>query len=76
MTPITTTSPPSSVTTTSSAFVDFLLVQFRIAGLRAPIIVNEIEAVTVALSAGLVDADVALATLHEAGLLPLIEASS
>jgi hypothetical protein len=49
------------------------LVQFRIAGLRVRIIVNEIEAMMVALNA---TAEAALVHLHETGAAGLIPTSS
>jgi hypothetical protein len=65
-----------SFTDVSSNFSDYVLAEIRCAGLRAQIMVNDIEAMTVALGAGLVNADTALAHLHEVGVLHLIEASS
>lgn len=61
---------------TSSNFAAYVLAEIRCAGLRTRIIANEIESVTTALGAGLVNADTALAHLHEVGVLHLIEASS
>jgi hypothetical protein len=72
----TTTSPLSSVTTSSSAFVDFLLAQFRCAGLRARIIVNEIDTMRAALAAGMIAPEVAVLHVHEIGAAGLIPASS
>jgi hypothetical protein len=68
--------PPSSVTSTSSAFADFLLGRLRVAYLRTRIVGNEIATAGLALKSGLIDGETALAMLSEAGLLPLIEASS
>jgi imidazolonepropionase-like amidohydrolase len=70
----TTTSP--SVTTSSSTFIDFLLAEFRCAGLRARIVANEIEAMATALSAGLISAETAVLHLHETGALALVPTSS
>jgi hypothetical protein len=68
--------PTPSVTTSSSAFVDFLLAQFRCAGIRARIIVNEIEAMQAALTAGLIAPEVAVLHVHEVGALGLLPTSS
>ena len=57
--------PPA--TEPSSAFVAFLLAQFRCAELRARIVANELRATAVALSAGLISAETALLHLHETG---------
>jgi hypothetical protein len=63
-------------TDTSSGFADYLLFNLRCARLRARIMVNEIEAMGVALKAGFIDIDNALEHLAEIGALRLIEASS
>lgn len=65
-----------SATSPSSTFIDFLLGEFRCAGLRARIVANEIEATAVALAAGLIDGEVALACLQESGLLDLVTGPS
>ena len=62
--------------TGSSGFADYVVHELRCAELRARLMVNNIEAMTIALGAGLVNADTALAHLHEIGALHLIEASS
>jgi hypothetical protein len=62
-------------TAASSHFIGYLSAELRCAGLRARIAANEIQAMTIALGAGLVNADTALAHLHEIGVLHLIEAS-
>jgi hypothetical protein len=67
---------PSSVTTTSSTLIDFLLAQFRVAALRAKILANEIEAIATALSAGMISAELALLHLHETGAIGLLPSSS
>jgi hypothetical protein len=81
MVPITIHATNASAKTTiagapSTGFTDFILRQLSIAGLRAKIVVNEIETVAAALAGGLIDVETALAMLGEADLLPLIEASS
>jgi imidazolonepropionase-like amidohydrolase len=76
---ITATSPNSAaepITEASSAFIHSLLAGSRVAGLRARIVANEIEAMTVALSAGMISAETALLHLHETGAAGLIPASS
>src|SRR5262249_9594207 len=65
-----------AVTSPSSTFTEYLLIGFRVTRLRALIAANEIEATAAALAGGLIDAECALAMLDEAGLLPLVEASS
>jgi hypothetical protein len=70
------TSSAEPITTTSSAFANFVLKSTRVAKLRAQLIGNEIAAAGVALESGMIDAEMALVMLGEAGLLPLVEASS
>lgn len=60
----------------SSGFVDYVLAEMRCAGLRARLMVNEVEATTLALGAGFIDIDNAIAHLTEIGALRLVEASS
>lgn len=62
-------------TTESSTFTAFLLAQLNCASLRSKIVTNQIEAATVALSAGLILPETAILILAETGL-SLIEASS
>jgi hypothetical protein len=64
------------MSTGSSGFADYIMLNLRCAGLWAGLMANEIQTVSIALGAGLIDPDSALAHLHEAGVLPLIEASS
>ena len=75
MTSITTEPKPAAVDP-SSGFVDFLLAQFRVARLRAQIVSNELETMSVALSAGLVTPETALLHLHEIGAMELLPESS
>jgi hypothetical protein len=63
----------SSITAPSSGF---LLSRLHLAYVRTRIALNEIEFAGRALSGGLVDTLGALELLNDAGLLPLIEASS
>jgi hypothetical protein len=65
-----------STTTPSSAFSEFVLGHLRCARIRMRLALNAIDAAGVALKSGLIDGEGALAILGEAGLLPLIEASS
>jgi hypothetical protein len=76
MTAITIDKPTTTATQPSSAFTNFVLGQIRCAELRARIAANQLKATAVALSGGLIGAEAAIAMLHEAGLLPLDEASS
>jgi hypothetical protein len=69
-------SVPSSVTTTSSAFTNFLLGRLHHAVIRSRLDTNELLRTSIALKSGLFDPDNALAHLHECGLLHLVEASS
>jgi hypothetical protein len=62
-----TTSPPSSITTTSS-FAAFVLAAMRVAYLHAQLAANEVAAAGIALKSGWIDAEGALAMLGEAGL--------
>lgn len=57
----------------SSTFADHVL---RCAGLRARLMVNEVLTMRIALGAGLIDIDNAIAHLTEVGALHLIGASS
>ena len=70
------TALPSSLTTTSSAFTDFLLGRIHYAVAQTHLHTNELRATAVALKSGLFDCDHAIAHLADCGLLPLIEASS
>jgi hypothetical protein len=58
----------TAITSPPSAFVEFLLAQFRCAALRSKLITNQIEAATVALSAGIITPETALLILHETGV--------
>jgi hypothetical protein len=58
---------PANSTTSSSAFHDFTGHQLRVARLRAAIIQNEIAAMGIALKAGLVSPENAIAHLVEIG---------
>jgi hypothetical protein len=64
------------MSTTSSNFAAYVLAEIRCAGLRARLMANDIEAVTIALGAGLIAPDTALEHLAEVGVLHLIETSS
>jgi len=59
--------PASSVTATSSSFVDFTLRQLRVAFVRSRCLTNEIETAGVSLRAGLVSAEQAIADVCAAG---------
>jgi hypothetical protein len=75
---VTTTAPNSDAeigTAASSTFTAFVLAQLRCTQLKAEIVVNQIEAATVALNAKIITPEVALLLMHEAGL-PLVEVSS
>lgn len=65
-----------SGTEPSTDFIDFILHRLRVAGLRARIVANEIEAIATALSGGLISAETALLHLHETGAAGLIPTSS
>lgn len=60
----------------SSGFADYLLLNLRCASLRARLAANEIQAMGVALKAGLIDPDDALEHLGEVGALGLVVTSS
>jgi hypothetical protein len=72
----TSTASAEPITEPSSGFTTFILHRLRVAALRAQLVANEIAAAGVALKAGFIDGETALAMLDETGLLPLIEASS
>jgi hypothetical protein len=57
-----------SGTEPSSGFADFVICRLRYARIQTQIALNEINTVRVALTAGLVDVEDAVAMLHEAGL--------
>jgi hypothetical protein len=58
----------------SSGFANYLLAELRCAALRARLLTNEIQTMAIALRAGFISPDNAVAHLHEIGVL--IEASS
>jgi hypothetical protein len=64
------------MTSTSSGFTDFLLAQIHCAGLRARLLVSEIDSIDVALRGDFITADDAVAWLNEAGAIGLIAVSS
>jgi hypothetical protein len=68
--------PDAPITEASSGFADFILRQIRCARIRARITINHLDNVGIALNAGWIGGEDALAMLDEAGLLPLIEAQS
>ena len=59
---------PEPTVEPSSAFTAFVLEQVRFAALRSKITTNQLEAATVALSAGMITAEQAILILHETGL--------
>ena len=65
-----------SSTAPSSGFTDFVIRRLRYARIQTRLALNQIDTVGVALKAGLLDGEDALAMLSEARLLHLIEASS
>jgi hypothetical protein len=60
----------------SSAFTAFLLAQLRSAALRSKLVANQIEAATVALSTGVITAEMALLILHETDLFDFVTGKS
>jgi hypothetical protein len=60
----------------SSGFADFVLCRIRVAHARARLIVNDIEAIGVALKGGVISPEVALLSLDQAGALALFPSSS
>ena len=56
------------MTEASSAFTNFLLAHIRVASARARLFVNEVDAIGVALTGRLIDADTAIAQLAELGV--------
>jgi hypothetical protein len=66
----------STLTSPSSLFDEFVLGHLRRMHIRTRLVLNQIDAVGVALRDGWIDGEGALAMLNEAGLLPLVEASS
>jgi hypothetical protein len=67
---------PTITTEPSSGFADFVLRRLHVARIKAQITLNQLNTVDVALGAGWISGEDALAMLSEAGLLPLVEASS
>jgi hypothetical protein len=79
MTLTTATSPKSDaepitepITEPSSAFADFVMRRLRYARIQARIALNQIDAVGVALRAGWIGGEDALACLDESGLLDFV----
>jgi hypothetical protein len=66
----------AAITESSSDFADFVMRRLRYARIQARLVLNQLNTVGVALNAGWIDGEGALAMLHEAGLLPLVEGSS
>lgn len=64
------------MTPASSGFTNFLLAQINCAGIRARLLVSEIDCIGVALSGGFIGTDDAMTWLGEAGGLGLIAVSS
>jgi hypothetical protein len=64
-----------SPTEPSSDYTGFILRQLRCAGLRARLIVNQIDSIGIALRDNFIGPDDAIAWLHEAGALGLIVTS-
>ena len=60
------------MTATSSNYVDFLLGQLTCAGLRARLIVTEIDSATAALRGGLINPESAMEWVADIGALGLI----
>jgi hypothetical protein len=60
------------MTQLSSAFTNYLLAELKCASIRARLIVNEIDAIGVALRGNFICTDDAIAWLQEAGALGLI----
>ena len=65
---ITISKPRPTATEPSSGFTDFVLRRLHVARLQARIALNHLNAVGVALNAGWISGDDALAMLDEAGL--------
>jgi hypothetical protein len=65
-----------STGSSTSGFADHVLRELRCAGLRARLMTNEIQAMTIALGAGFIDFDNALAHLADVGALGLITTPS
>jgi hypothetical protein len=70
------TSDAQPIAEASSVFSAFVLGRLRCAHIRMRLALNAIDVAGLALKGGLIDGETALAMLDEAGLLPLIEASS
>jgi hypothetical protein len=66
----------SAVTEPSSSFTDFVICRVRYARILVRLALNQLDSVDVALSAGWISGEDALAMLDEDGLLPPIQASS
>ena len=64
------------MSSTSSNFAAHVLATIHCTELRARLAVNEVETMVVALGAGFIDPETALAHLHEVGALDLIIPSS
>jgi hypothetical protein len=64
------------MSTTSSGFADYLLLNLRVAHLRARLMANELGAMGLALKGGLISADNALEHLADVGVMDLITGAS
>jgi hypothetical protein len=58
----------NTITTASSGFTDFVIRRLRYGRIQAEIVVNQLNSVSIALNAGWIGGEDALAMLHEAGL--------
>jgi len=68
--------PEPTVIEPSSSFTDFVMRRLHLARLQTRLALNQMDTVDVALNAGWISDEDALAMLSEAGLLPLVKASS
>ena len=63
----------TTVESSSSGFVGFILRRLRVAELRAKVIANEIEATATALSAGFISPEAAILMLAETGISVVVK---
>jgi hypothetical protein len=66
----------AAIVASSTGFADYVRRELRCASLRARLVTNEIQTMSIALGAGFIDPDIALEHLAEVGALRLVTPSS
>jgi hypothetical protein len=66
----------ADINTVTDTFTAYLIAEINCAILRAKLLDNDLVAIGIALKAGLIDADGAIAHLHDCGALRLVALSS